>query len=166
LCYKCELEIAVRRGNRIWIIAALVVALLIPIPYLASPVWQVAVVDEAGVVEGMTVRRVYQNYSTEAEGHEDDQTTDRQGRATFAAKWSSASIARRCVFTAFSALAGVHASFGRHAYVFAFGNGREGYAVSGGVHSRLERQASTDGFTDHFRTARRLTTVSMSLRPF
>jgi hypothetical protein len=123
----------VRRGNLIWIIAALGVALLIPIPYLASPVWHVAVVDEAGVaVEGITVRRVYRNYSTEADGHEDDQATDRQGRATFAAKWSSASIARRCVFTAFSALAGAHASFNRHAYVFAFGNGREGYAVSGG----------------------------------
>lgn len=46
------------------------------------------------------------------------------GSPTFAAKWSSASIARRCVFTAFSALGGVHASFGRHAHEFAFGNVR------------------------------------------
>jgi hypothetical protein len=110
-----------------------VVALLIPIPYLAAPVWQVAVFDGAGVaLEGMTVRRLYKNYAAEAEGHEDYQTTGRQGRANFAAKWSSASIARRCIFSAFSALAGVPASFGRNAYVLAFGNGREGYAVSGG----------------------------------
>jgi hypothetical protein len=126
-------EIALQRGTRNRIIAALVVALLIPIPYLASPMWQVSVVDESGApIEGMTVRRVYQNYSTEAANHEDNQTTDKHGHAVFAAKWSSATIARRCVFTGLSALAGVHAGFGRHAYVFAFGNGREGYAVNGG----------------------------------
>jgi len=144
----------VRRGNRIWIIAAFGVALLIPIPLLSSPVWHVAVVDEAGVaVEAIAVRRVYRNYSTEAVGHEDDQATDRQGRATFAAKWSSASTARRCVFTAFSALAGAHASFGRHAYVFAFGNGREGYAVSGG---RVLDWTSEPALMDSLITATRL----------
>lgn len=122
-----------RKGKPIWILATLVGALLVPFPYLASPMWRVVVVDEAGApLEGITVRRVYQNYSTEAKGHENDQTTDKQGRAAFAEKWSSAPIVRLCMFTARSALAGVHASFGRHAYVLVFGNGREGYAVNSG----------------------------------
>jgi hypothetical protein len=125
----------VRSRTRSWIIAGLLTVLLvsIPIPYLASPRWQVWVVDQTGApVEGMTVRRIYQNYSTEAKGHENDQITDINGQAAFAAQWSSASIVRRCVFTTLSARAGVHASFGRHAYVFAFGNGREGTAIAGG----------------------------------
>lgn len=105
---------------------------LIPIPYLASPRWEVWVVTESGApIEGMTVRRVYQNYSTEIEGHEEDQITDKQGYASFPPRWSSASTVRRCLFTLLSARAGIHASFGRHAYVFAFGNGREGNAISG-----------------------------------
>ncbi|MGO9008916.1 MAG: hypothetical protein ACLQPN_02350 [Bryobacteraceae bacterium] len=79
----------------------------------------------------MTVRLVYQNYSVEADGHEEDQTTDRQGDVTFPARRSSASAARLCMFTLRSACAGPHASFGRHAYVFAFGKGREGTAASG-----------------------------------
>jgi hypothetical protein len=123
-------EIAVRKGTRIWIVASLVVVLLIPIPYLASPMWEVSVVDESGApVEGVTVRRVYKNYSTEAAGHEDDQTTDKRGHAAFTAKWNSATIARRCVFTFLSALAGVHASFGPFASVSAFGRGMEGNDV-------------------------------------
>jgi hypothetical protein len=112
--------------------AAFAAIALIPIPYLASPRWQVWVVDGSGApVEGMTVRLVYQNYSTEAEGHEEDQTTGKQGYVALPAHRSSASVTRRCIFTLISALAGVHASFGPHAYVFAFGKGMEGHAVSG-----------------------------------
>jgi hypothetical protein len=112
--------------------AALAAVALVPIPYLACPSWRVRVVDGSGTpVEGMTVRLVYQNYSVEADGHEEDQTTDRQGDVTFPARRSSASAARLCMFTLRSACAGPHASFGRHAYVFAFGKGREGYAASG-----------------------------------
>jgi len=85
--------------------AALAVVALIPIPYLAAPTWQVWVVDEAGVpIEGMTVRRVYQNYSTESEDHTEDQITDKQGYAAFPARRSSVSTVRRCIFTFFQHL--------------------------------------------------------------
>jgi len=122
-----------RARNRICLVsAALAVVALIPIPYLAAPTWQVWVVDEAGVpIEGMTVRRVYQNYSTESEDHTEDQITDKQGYAAFPARRSSVSTVRRCIFTFFSALALVHAGVGPHSFVFAYGNGREGSAVSG-----------------------------------
>jgi hypothetical protein len=122
-----------RARKRICLVsAALAVVALIPIPYLAAPTWQVWVVDEAGVpIEGMTVRRVYQNYSTERQDHTEDQITDKRGYAAFPARRSSASTVRRCIFTSLSALALVHASFGPHSYVFAYGNGREGSAVSG-----------------------------------
>jgi hypothetical protein len=94
--------------------------------------WQVWVVDSSGSpVECITVRLVYRNYSAEAADHEENQSTDKQGYAAFPARWSSASAARRCMFTVLSARAGVHASFGRHAHVFAFGQGKEGYAASG-----------------------------------
>ena len=84
--------------------AVLAAAALIPIPYLAAPKWEVWVLDEAGVpIEGITVRRVYQNYSTEREDHEEDQVTDKQGYASFPERRSSASSARRCVISSLSA---------------------------------------------------------------
>jgi hypothetical protein len=71
--------------------AAFVAIALIPIPYLASPRWQVWVVDGSSApVEGMTVRMVYQNYSTEAEGPEEDQNTGKRCLC----RVSSASIQR------------------------------------------------------------------------
>ena len=112
--------------------AVVVAASLIPIPYLASPKWDVLVVDDASSpIEGMTVRSTYQDYSTETNGHEEDKQTDKNGHTSFQAHQSSASIVRRVMFTLLSARAGVHASFGRHASLFVFGRGRQGSAVSG-----------------------------------
>lgn len=82
-------------------------------------------------MEGMTVRRDYQNYSTELEGHVEVQTTDPQGHALFPERWASASTFSRVRCALLSARAGVHASFGPHAHVHAFGKGMEGDAVSG-----------------------------------
>jgi hypothetical protein len=114
------------------IVAILVASLFVPVPYLAAPKWEVVVVDGAGkALEGMTVRSVDQNYSTESVSHEADHKTDSNGQTSFPAHWSSASMARRVIFTVASATAGVHASFGRHATIFAFGKRLEGSAVSG-----------------------------------
>ncbi len=119
--------------TRIWLVTGLAAAAaLIPIPYLASPQWRVWVVDESGAaVEGVTVRRVYQNYSAEGRSHEEDRVTDEHGSALFPPTSSSASGARLCVFTLLAASTGIHASFGRHSYVFAFGKGIQGSATSG-----------------------------------
>ena len=108
--------------------------LLIPIPYLASPEWSVTVVDEVGnPISGVVVRLNYENYSIENYSHEQDLVTDANGHVTFPAHRSSASMLRRCYFTAKSALALAHASFGPQAYVNASGKGREGSVISNGV---------------------------------
>jgi hypothetical protein len=112
--------------------AIVIAATFIPIPYLASPRWEVLVVDSGGnPVEGMTVRSIFQNYSAEASSHEENQQTDKSGHASFPAHWLRASMSARVVFTLLSSRAGVHAGFGRHASVFAFGHGLQGSAASG-----------------------------------
>jgi hypothetical protein len=115
------------------LIVALATAASTPVAYLAAPRWDVVVVvdDSGSPIQGMTVRRVYENYPTEAQDHEEDRITDRQGQASFPPRSANASIARRFLFTIRAAQTGVHASFGRHAYVFAFGRGREESATSG-----------------------------------
>ena len=115
-------------------VAALAGVLFWPIPYTAAPAWEVLVVDETGApIEGMKVRLSYKNYSAESNNHEMDAITDFQGRVHFPIQNASASMARYVVFSARSALTGVHASFGRHATVFAFGQGRDGSATIGGM---------------------------------
>ena len=111
---------------------ALIGLSLIPIPYLASPAWEVSVVDDTGQpVQGVTVRLSYQNYSAERHSHEENRTTDERGQATFPRWESSASLLELCYYSGLSARAGVHASFGRHAGVFVFGHGLDGTATSG-----------------------------------
>jgi hypothetical protein len=115
-------------------IASLVAILLcIQLPMTAVPDWSVTVVDGSGLpVEGITVRESYQDYSIEAQGHERDQLTDVSGKAHFAHITVWHSLGRRAVGTILSALTGgVHASFGTHASVFAFGKG-EGSAIRNG----------------------------------
>jgi hypothetical protein len=119
--------------RRIVLVGVVLIGLsLIPIPYLASPAWDVSVVDDTGQpVRGVTVRLSYQNYSAERRSHEEDRIPNESGVATFPRRESSASIMERCYYTVLSARAGVHSSFGRHAGVFAFGKGLEGTATSG-----------------------------------
>jgi Bacterial Ig-like domain (group 1) len=113
------------------ILAACAFALaFVPIKTLNSPGWNVLVVDQNGhPIPGITVRLSYQNYSAEDKTHETDGTTDNYGHATFTPQALSASGANRLIYTLRSALGGVHASFGPHASVFAFGKGLEGFDV-------------------------------------
>jgi len=112
--------------------AAIVLALsLIPVPYLASPEWSVRVVDESGnPLSGMLVRLSYTNYSVETTGHDEDRYTDQRGATIFPKHRRWASTLQRCFFTALSATALAHASYGPSATVMAFGKGLEGEAVS------------------------------------
>jgi hypothetical protein len=106
---------------------------LFPVSLLAAPEWEVTVVDENGKpVHGMTVREIWQNYSVEVEGHEMDRQTDANGQVSFPA--------HRAEYSLLSQIAGslsgivrfiVHASYGPHATVFAFGNHLEGSATTG-----------------------------------
>ena len=90
--------------------------------------------DESGrPVQGATVRLEYENYSVEGAGHEEDRSTNAKGYAHFPSHRGSASTLAHCYYTALSATAIAHASFGVHDWVFAFGKGLEGDAVSNGV---------------------------------
>lgn len=98
----------------------------------ATPLWEVWVVDSDGhALAGMTVRLSWQNYSAETSGHQEDQLTDERGYVVFPARKFRASIDERLLGTIRAADGGVHASFGPHAFVFAFGKGLEGDAVTG-----------------------------------
>jgi hypothetical protein len=112
--------------------SALLIVSLLPMPYLASPRWDVWVVTNDGkALAGINVRLVYQNYSAEGQAHEVTLKTDEQGRVLFPTQYGHASLLQRLVYTVSSAGAGVHASFGQHAYVFVFGDGYEGNAGAG-----------------------------------
>jgi hypothetical protein len=120
-----------------WHIVGLVAAAVLivgtwPMGYLASPRWEVWVVSADGrPISQTNVRLVYKNYSAESESHEVTLRTDESGHVLFPQYYEKASIFQRVFHTMSSAMAGVHASFGRHAYVFAFGGGYEGSAVTG-----------------------------------
>lgn len=102
-------------------------AALIPVRSLQAPKWDVEVVDKSGnPVSGISVRESYQNYSAELTGHEETGITEVNGQVHFDAKVLRASLLKRFVAVIHSAMAGVHASFGPHAFVFAFGSGMEG----------------------------------------
>jgi hypothetical protein len=105
-----------------------------PIKTLQAPQWKVRVVDESNMpVADVTVRESYQNYSAQLRGNEQDLVTDQQGYVIFPAKTLWSPIIVRIVVTLWSAMTGgVHASFGPHAYVFAFGDGVEGSANKNG----------------------------------
>jgi len=107
-----------------WLIAITFVALLFwPFSYLASPQWEVFVVDGAGRPrQGVNVRLVYVNYSAESDSHEMTLQTNDSGRVLFLANRSRTNLMQLAVETASAATRGVHASFGRHAHVFAFGD--------------------------------------------
>jgi hypothetical protein len=95
--------------------------------------WVVTVVDEHGSpIKGMTVRRTWQNYSVEATGHEMDRQTDANGNATFPVQKTDYSMLSQVAGT-MSALIhfNVHASYGPHASVFAFGKHLEGTSITG-----------------------------------
>jgi hypothetical protein len=112
---------------------ALAAFFLWPTTTAQCPMWEVWVVDETGQpLEGMTVRLTFQNYSAESDSHSVDVSTDARGYVVFKSQNLSVPRIQRIVTTMQAAMAGVHASFGPHAWVWTFGNGLEGVAVSDG----------------------------------
>ena len=115
-------------------LAVISIVLLICAAYpwqsLQAPTWRVKVVDgDNRPVEGMLVRLSFQNHSAEDTSHELDERTDRDGLATFPRQTLRACGLQRLMSILRSAGAGVHASFGPHAWVFAFGQGLQGGAL-------------------------------------
>lgn len=112
-----------------------ILALLYPRSEVSCPAWSVRVVDASErPVANVTVRRTCQDYSTERASHETDAVTGADGRVQFEEERNRVSLLRRWLGNTASALSeGVHAGFGRHGSVFAFGNGLRGSAVSQGI---------------------------------
>jgi hypothetical protein len=105
-----------------------------PIGYLASPCWDVWVLNEDGTpITGASVSLLYMNYSAEGESHSEILKTDENGHVLFQPRYGKANIYQRIFYSLSSAQAGVHASFGRHASVSAFGSagGYIGTSVNG-----------------------------------
>ena len=66
------------------VIGVLLIAGLIPMPYMAAPRWDVSVVTEDGKpLSGVDVRLVYENYSAEDEDQEITLTTDENSHVLF-----------------------------------------------------------------------------------
>jgi hypothetical protein len=114
------------------VIGVVIVLLIIPFQVVHAPEWEVLVVDSFGKpVSGVTVRESYKDYSSSQSGGEQDLITNENGKVIFPKKIESISGFGRLGGVASSLAEGVHASFGRHAFVFAFGK-CEGDSVKNG----------------------------------
>ena len=100
------------------------VALLYPFDSIVSPAREVLVVTEdQHPVQGVVVRQIWQNYSIESQGHEEDLRTDESGRVSFPKRTVKASLARRILHPIWNVVTqGVHASFGVHTDMFPLGD--------------------------------------------
>lgn len=115
-------------------LASVIALLLVPFPYLAAPRWSIHVIGEAGQpLAGMTVRLSWENYSVENTSHEQNLETDQNGNVVFPPHRSSATLLSRVFYTSLSSMALAHASYGPHAFAFAFGDNREGDIVDRGI---------------------------------
>ena len=77
-------------------LALLLVTFLYPFQTTTVPEWNVRVVDDAGApVHEINVTEHWQHYLLEADGHEEVQTTNQDGRVGFGPRSIRASLARR-----------------------------------------------------------------------
>jgi len=83
-------------------------------------------------IRDINVRESYQNHSAETTSHELTLTSGADGLVHFPSKTLWRPLLLRLPVIVMSSLGGVHASFGPHAYVFAFGTGLEGDIVKNG----------------------------------
>jgi hypothetical protein len=105
--------------------AAATACAFIPLPWTVAPDWMITAVGaDHRPLTGITVREVWQQYSVEDFGHEEDRLTDIKGQVHFPRRIFWTSIAGRlfgCVRQIIGV--GVHASCGSHSYLVAFGKG-------------------------------------------
>ena len=87
------------RRFRIVVIAAFVIFLatfLYPFQTTTVPQWDLRVIDDAGApVREINVTEHWQDYQLEADGHEEAQSTDQDGRASFGIRQIRANLIRR-----------------------------------------------------------------------
>ncbi|MBI4905895.1 MAG: hypothetical protein HY820_19835 [Acidobacteria bacterium] len=113
----------------------LLAAACVPFPYVLCPAWEVTVVDgRHRALAGMDVQRHCRHYALvnviggAAQCHE-ERRTDGSGRTAFAEVRRSASLMARVLGILNMLRTGAYTGLGRHGYVWASGNGREGSAI-------------------------------------
>ena len=99
----------------------LAVVMLMPYQTTVVPEWRIRVVDRDGApVVGEPVREIWQHYSLEGDGHEEERLTDENGYVVFPERTIWASPLRRIVFTSLAAVLSLaHGGMGVHAWVMA-----------------------------------------------
>ena len=129
---RTELDVKLRRKSRVtlkWrlLFAALgcLAILLYPFQTTVVPEQQVLVVTrDMRPLSGVLVRQIWQHYSLEHRGHEEDLRTNGGGRVTFPTRTIRASLLWRMIRPIGNVLTqGVHSSFGIHADMFPLGEG-------------------------------------------
>src|SRR5690242_16048812 len=117
----------IRRGIALGLVLLIGIGGLYPVSYTGCPAWSILVVDASGrPMPGITVRRSCMDYSTEKIEHEDNATTDDLGKVLFAKIQLRSALFQRWVGNLMNvAMQGVHASFGLHGWVAAFGQGMQ-----------------------------------------
>jgi hypothetical protein len=124
------------RRSFAWITIAgvcVVAVVLYSTPEQLCPSWSVSVIEPSGIpVTRTTVRRSCQDYSVAGRATESDASTDDFGHVVFPEVIVRVHPALRWVTDLFHLISGgVHASFGRHARVFAIsGDGRQAWDVT------------------------------------
>lgn len=115
------------RRKSFWIVIILGVALMYPMETTVLPPQSVLVVTrDWRPIQGVMVRQIWQHYSIESNGHEQDLKTDENGRLVFPGRTIRASILRRTLHPCWNVLThGAHASFGIHTDVFTVNGGSE-----------------------------------------
>jgi hypothetical protein len=109
-------------AKRKWAIVAIVVAILLVCPFQTTVVPEqrvLFVTNDMHPIKGALIRQIWQNYSLERDGHEQDLPTDGHGRVTFPKRTIRAPLIWRALGP-FASIAGqgVHASFGIHTDMF------------------------------------------------
>ena len=105
----------------------LLVVLLYPFQTTVVPKQHVLVVNQdMRPIKGVLVRQIWQHYSLEGDGHEEDLLTDVGGRVTFAKRTMRSNLVWRiCGPIVNIVTQGAHASFGVHTDMFTLGEGAE-----------------------------------------
>ena len=111
--------------RKLWL-PLLIVAIVLVYPFqtTVAPAWHLRVVDDTGVaVAGMKVTEHWQHNSLESVGHEDFETTDRDGRVSFPARPIRSSLFARALRSLLKTFKeGNRALFGPYASVVVWGN--------------------------------------------
>jgi hypothetical protein len=130
------------------ILVVVLLAGLMPFPQTVAPSCTVLTVNGTGTPQaGIRVREIWQQYSLETKGHEEDIDTGASGLVAFPRRIIWRPYLANVLGACRNALGqGAHASFGAHAYLIAWGNGTEAFADQiGGTESAPQRMVLAPG---------------------